>query len=681
MKLLAEKKWKKIAAIGIFIFFSAGLYPNAPASAQKTETKKAILGEQIRIFIDSAYDSQKRSEIAATLRKSGSYANYYIEDDFWNKLDENNKNNKLNYLNDLSGEFDQKIYPALHNFYGSEWMPGIDNDPKINIVLTRIIEDAGGYFNPNDEYPKHYETTDGKIIINDRSNERELIYLNASHLGDARLKFFLAHEFQHMINWAQKTRIYGVEEEVWLNEALSEYASTAVGFDLNYRGSNLESRAGIFLKKPSDSLTEWSNTADDYGSVNLFAQYFADHYGANTIKYILAEPQTGIKAINGALKKIGYQETFSDIFNNWTVANLLNNSYAADNVYYSYKNSNLSYINFHVAPSETFEFKTDKSKMNKNFSVRNWSPYWYAFVPSSEIMAGEGAINNLKIEFSSSLMQAAEFSVPYVVYFSTGKASAGLMKIDAEKKASLTINNFGKEAVKVVVMPISQSKISDFSINDKALTFSLNASIISLDDPVISGVLPSRGNIAGGSLLTVKGANFNKNSKIFFDNQEMANPKFVDANTIEILVPAHEQGQVDIKIINADLKDYILPRAYTYFSFTDGTLIKTANDSKVYIVNGKYKRWIQTPEIFSFYRHFDWNKIVIVSNEERDAYQMAALVRADSDYKVYEINGDNTKHWLNISAEEFNVSGRRWDMVQIINEKEKDFYATGADVR
>ncbi len=673
MNLLSGKELKKLAIVGLFLFLFVGQFAASDkVSAQNFEIKKSVLGEQTTIFIDPVYDSKKRSQISVTLRRSGSYANYYVEDDYWNKLDASNQDDRLSLLNNISDEFDQKIYPQLHDVYGSEWSPGIDDDPKINIVFTQIIQEAGGYFNPNDEYPKSQ-------IVDGRSNEREIIYLNVSHLGDSRLKSFLAHEFQHMINWYQKTKTYGVEEEVWLNEALSEYASTASGFDLNYPGSNLESRVNIFLRDSDDSLTEWNNLSADYGAVNLFIQYLADHYGAGIIKHIITGQKTGISAIDEAIKKAGYNETFASVFNNWTIANLLNNSYIANNDNYSYKNSNLSYINFHITPSVAYEFKTSDNKFSGDFTAKNWASHWYAFSSSKELALYSG-IDSLKIEFSS-FSQSAKFSVPYAVYYSNGQASVGFMDMGSDKKSGIIVKNFGKDAVKVVIMPINQYKNSDFNSNDPEVSFFVNASIITSDAPIISNVTPSRGNIAGGVLLTIKGENFNQDSKIYFDDKEMADSRVIDANTIEITAPSHDQGQVAVKILNANSKDYTLANAYTYFSFADGSLIKTANDNRVYIVSGKYKRWIQSPEIFTFYRHFDWSKLIIVSDEERDAYRTAALVRADTDYKVYEINGDNTKHWLNISAEEFNVSGRRWDMVQIINEKERDFYATGADVR
>ncbi len=115
-------------------------------------------------------------------------------------------------------------------------------------------------------------------------------------------------------------------------------------------------------------------------------------------------------------------------------------------------------------------------------------------------------------------------------------------------------------------------------------------------------------------------------------------------------------------------------------TYARGSLIRAQNDTKVYIINNEYKRWIQSGEIFNFYGHLNWAAIQNVPAEDLSFYGDAWLVRADGDYKVYEINGDGTKHWLNITAEQFTASGRKWEMVSIINKAERDFYTSGVDV-
>lgn len=115
-------------------------------------------------------------------------------------------------------------------------------------------------------------------------------------------------------------------------------------------------------------------------------------------------------------------------------------------------------------------------------------------------------------------------------------------------------------------------------------------------------------------------------------------------------------------------------------SFTNGDLVKLGNNPKVYIVKGQYRRWIQNPKIFNLYGHFKWNAIKTIVAADLAKYAEAWLVRADGDKKVYEINSDGTKHWLNMTAEAFTKSGRDWNMVYIVNKSELNVYKTGADV-
>jgi hypothetical protein len=115
-------------------------------------------------------------------------------------------------------------------------------------------------------------------------------------------------------------------------------------------------------------------------------------------------------------------------------------------------------------------------------------------------------------------------------------------------------------------------------------------------------------------------------------------------------------------------------------NYPDGSLLRAKGDYKVYIIKGNYKRWIQSAEIFNAYGHLSWEDIIEVEPSELAQYQEAWLIRADGDPRVYELNADGTKHWLNMTAQQFTTSGRLWEMVYIINTFERDSYQTGPDV-
>jgi immune inhibitor A len=93
--------------------------------------------------------------------------------------------------------FSALTYPSLVNLFGSEWNPGVDNDPRLHILHTSATgSGVAGYFYSADEYSRE---------ANPFSNEKEMFYINLDMLqrpGDLLLyETVLAHEFQHMIHW------------------------------------------------------------------------------------------------------------------------------------------------------------------------------------------------------------------------------------------------------------------------------------------------------------------------------------------------------------------------------------------------------------------------------------------------------------------------------------------------
>ena len=112
----------------------------------------------------------------------------------------------------------------------------------------------------------------------------------------------------------------------------------------------------------------------------------------------------------------------------------------------------------------------------------------------------------------------------------------------------------------------------------------------------------------------------------------------------------------------------------------NGSLIRSINDCKVYITKGSCKRHIRDEIIFTFYAHLNKKDIREIPLSKKDSYKECCLIRADKDFKVYEIE-NKTKRWLNMTAEEFTNSGRKWETVYIINEEEKGWYTEGEEIR
>ncbi|MCD5397115.1 MAG: hypothetical protein LRZ96_00800, partial [Candidatus Pacebacteria bacterium] len=222
------------------------------------------IGTSRDFFIVSDLDLKGRQEISASLQKKSAQILFYIEDKWWVEIEEEKRAGVLIGLTELVQEFENNIRPKLTEIFGPIACPGIDNDKRITVLVHQMEEEVGGYFNQADGHSR---------IQVPMSNEREMIYINTFHINKPWARAILAHEFIHLITFNQKNLLQGIREEIWLNDVRAEFASTLLGYDDIFRGSNLERRLEVFSDNPSDSLTEWREGIADYGIVNLFAQY------------------------------------------------------------------------------------------------------------------------------------------------------------------------------------------------------------------------------------------------------------------------------------------------------------------------------------------------------------------------------------------------------------------------
>ena len=149
-----------------------------------------ILEEQVTFKIDSKFDVKEREELIASLRAISDQLYFYIEDEWWGLLTEDQRKQILTNLGGLAANFQQEIYPGITGVFGFENRPGIDQDTNITVLVHRMRENAKGYFNTSDGYTK-FEAP--------RSNEREMMYLSKEALESELTSSYLAHEFMHLV--------------------------------------------------------------------------------------------------------------------------------------------------------------------------------------------------------------------------------------------------------------------------------------------------------------------------------------------------------------------------------------------------------------------------------------------------------------------------------------------------
>jgi len=415
--------------------------------------KAANVGDIVNFNVDKSFDASGRTQIPATLVKVSSKLYFYIEKSWWDSQTQTKQGAILINLDNLSVEFDNNIYPNLTSAFGSEWNPGIDKDNKISILFESMNSTEGGYFREADEYEK--------IQLPD-SNAREMLYISTSSIDSPNAKIILAHEFTHLITFNQKNKIFGVEEDVWLNESRADYSSTILRYDNNYDSSNLQQRVRDFIENPSDSVTEWSNTKYDYASTSIFIHYLVDHYGINILSNSLKSRLIGIDSINEALSNFGFKENFSQIFTNWTIALVVND--CSQNQKYCYSNPNLA--NLRISPTLIFLPLAGDSSLSATNVTKNWAGNW------QKIIGGAG---NLKLSFSS--LAGLDFQVPYIVYEKNNNYSINFLQLNSDEKGDINIQDFGTKYKSLIIVPSLQTKNSGFENLDLIYPYSFTISI------------------------------------------------------------------------------------------------------------------------------------------------------------------------------------------------------------
>jgi immune inhibitor A len=222
--------------------------------------------------------------------------------------------------------FENKIYPTNRQFFGSEWTPGVDDDPHLYILYTDGLgTTVGGYFSSADEYPPQ---------VFQYSNAHEMFYISASEpLADPYTFGGLAHEFQHMIHWYQDRN-----ETLFLNEGFSKLAEFLNGYPSG--GSE-----HVYNANPDISLTDWIvGTAGDnvahYGASFLFVTYFLDRFGEDTTKALVHDQANGLDSIDHTLAQrdildplTGKVITADDFFLDWAVTNFVKDGSIVDGRY------------------------------------------------------------------------------------------------------------------------------------------------------------------------------------------------------------------------------------------------------------------------------------------------------------------------------------------------------------
>lgn len=262
-------------------------------------------------------------QLNARLMKIGEHCYIYLEE---------GQNVSNSVLNRIKNEFDNSIYPITRKWFGSEWSPGIDDDPRITLLLLDIRDGynpsqgrrgfTAGYFYAGDNYLRSK---------NPHSNERSMLYLDINPTDPSSDTFLsvIAHEFQHMIHWNQDPK-----EFIWLNEAMSQLAQFVAGY-------GHPEQLNRYIERPGNSLVAWSrdSTIANYGKVYLWAYYISTTVASTPnrrrefMRRIVRNQKQGMQSIDDAIRLQRIRTDVNTLFNNFSVATYLNDSRIERGVY------------------------------------------------------------------------------------------------------------------------------------------------------------------------------------------------------------------------------------------------------------------------------------------------------------------------------------------------------------
>jgi hypothetical protein len=215
----------------------------------------------------------------------------------------------------LGDAFDTIIYPVVTSAYGPAPDPGIDDEPRIAILIYDFYDPAiEGSFNPRDIQPNG----------SDISNRREMFYLNQQAIiyEPQNAGALAAHEFAHLVLHYRDVMLdpspAAVPEVDWLTEGFTTYAEHLCGYD-----ARVESQLRAFTSDPDLSLTRWTGYRADYGSSYAFMRYLGERMGPAFIRALVDEPMDGVPGLSAVVRRFDSFQDFHTLFDDWVLANFL----------------------------------------------------------------------------------------------------------------------------------------------------------------------------------------------------------------------------------------------------------------------------------------------------------------------------------------------------------------------
>jgi hypothetical protein len=229
-------------------------------------------------------------------------------------------------LSYLLSEFDNNIYPTVSTVFG-EPLPRGDEGQKTWILIFNI-RDASYYDCTQTSYVAGYFSASESA-----ENNKNIMHIDSydwqDRVGPDVNRPFLyegtfAHEFEHLVHFD-----IDPDEPSWVDEGLADLSGFLCGY------GHSDGHIFYYLAyHPITALTFWGSGLEDYGASYLFQLYLYEKFGGQDfVTALVHEQANGITGIENTLAAFGYKERFDEIFDNWTIANYIDDTEKAGGKY------------------------------------------------------------------------------------------------------------------------------------------------------------------------------------------------------------------------------------------------------------------------------------------------------------------------------------------------------------
>lgn len=229
----------------------------------------------------------------------------------------------------ILNEFDTNIHDTTVEYFGEYAdRPGPLNDYKIQILIFNIRDWL--FWTPVEApyfvmgYYWYYASSLNNANIIHIDTWQWYRRLGPDVARPYQYEGTVAHEFQHLIH-----RDNDFDEMSWVNEGCSDLAQYVCGY--GFPSGHISEYLIYYW---DTSLVIWEDTLADYGASFLWTFYMYEHYGGKELIWdVVHEQANGIEGYNKVLKRHHVKKTFDEIFQDWAIANYLDDTTFANGIY------------------------------------------------------------------------------------------------------------------------------------------------------------------------------------------------------------------------------------------------------------------------------------------------------------------------------------------------------------